>query len=65
MHDLRFRDKEYLAPTSTYISIIVLIGVSAVLVLLFLTVWRKTKILNKEQVTEFSRDYSVLLDSLK
>jgi hypothetical protein len=65
MHDLRFKDKEYLAPISTYISIIVLIFVSAVLFLLFLMVWRKTKILNKEQVMDFSRDYSVLLDSLK
>jgi hypothetical protein len=65
MYDLRFRGKEYLALISTYISIIVLIGVSTVLVLLFSTVWLKTRILNKEQVTEFSRDYSVLADSLK
>lgn len=65
MYDLRFRGKEYLALISTYISIIVLIGVSTVLVLLFSTVWLKTRILNKEQVTEFSRDYSVLVDSLK
>ena len=65
MHDLRFRGKEYLALISTYISIIVLIGVSTVLVLLFLTVYRKTKNLNKEKLNEFQNDYSVLVDSLK
>ena len=65
MYDLRFNDKENLGKISSYISMIVLISVISALLLIFERVFLFTRNLNREQVTEFKINYSVLTESLK
>ena len=65
MYDLRFNDKENLVKISSYISMIVLISVISALLLIFGKVCALTRNLNREKVTEFKINYSVLTESLK
>ena len=65
MYDLRFKDKENLAKLSSYISMIVLISVISALLLIFIKVCLLTRNLNRERLTEFKINYSVLTESLK
>jgi hypothetical protein len=64
LHDLRFKDNEYLGLISSCISVIVLFGASTVLVFIFLRVRRLTPNLNEDQIIEFNLHYSVLVESL-
>ena len=65
MYDLRVRDEANAAVISSCISIIVLISVISALLLVFAKVCRLTTNLNREQVTEFKTNYSVLTELLK
>jgi hypothetical protein len=65
MYDLRFKDFENLAKISSYISMIVLISVISALLLIFGKVCLFTRNLNREQVTNFKINFSVLTESLK
>jgi len=62
---LRFNGDAPVAMYSTYLSIIVAVICSIVLVLLFKKVWGLTRKLDQESLKEFNKGYSPLTDSVK